>query len=820
MIPNRLHRDVTGGFPWEVHVTPEDSYDYVGYTVLFCVTFQIIARQVALVALGPSSPKRGVAPRVAVKLVSVLFDTIAVLGGIKHLLFPDASVVEDPIYGFSPHSQFHFSVAAGYFAWAAVVSAIYRGSKVSIFHHIICCMVYLGTLSPFMHGVGNIYLLFQASTLIIDCYSCGKLLTNRKTPTNMSLKYIHPFVFVLVRIVIGLPLSVKFLYDMSVLLSSGAAKNPPLVYFFVVVNLAINALNTYWAIGMALGIHRGMKPACSVTSESDEGSEKKVNFFDISFNISFGDRGHKRLRTAKKSNPAYDNTSPAFSLPVAIVALCSFLAKSITNKEDMLSLKDDAGAIVEVLKVPALVGAAAYSLFKIFSYFGSEIFDEAKYDQKGDGHLYTRIRGQWYDLAKFQHPGGPVALNLAKGRDGTALFESHHYLMSHKALYGVLNKYKVDAEVAKTIKTIDPRDDGAHYVWDKYEEDPFTVDIKKMIVDHFKPIAKARGITLREATKATPQRWLMILSLMAAFFATIPYFVAGRWWTLIATPQLAWVIIANYWHDGLHFSMSCDWRVNAILPYLFPWLSSPWMWYHQHVIGHHAYTNVDHKDPDLAHAPQLMREHKSVKWRPAHKRQHGFSFYFVWSVAAGLGLQVLSDVRANLKGTYNNVVPYAKLSPARLYAHTLGRLFYACSLFVWPWFVFPAWKALIWCIIPISTFSWSFMLNSQINHLTEHCAHASSPHFLRHQVLTAQDFGVGRSWCQFFSGGLNQQIEHHMFPCVNHCHLPDLAPKVKALCEKHGVKYNEVRGYREALKTHLKHTEAMGVRPFSVGHEH
>ena len=545
-----------------------------------------------------------------------------------------------------------------------------------------------------------------------------------------------------------------------------------------------------------------------------------MNFFDISFNISFGDRGHKRLRTAKKLNPAYDNTSPAFSLPVAIVALCSFLAKSITNKEDMLSLKDDAGAIVEVLKVPALVGAAAYSLFKIFSYFGSEIFDEAKYDQKGDGHLYTRIRGQWYDLAKFQHPGGPVALNLAKGRDGTALFESHHYLMSHKALYGVLNKYKVDAEVAKTIKTIDPRDDGAHYVWDKYEEDPFTVDIKKMIVDHFKPIAKARGITLREATKATPQRWLMILSLMAAFFATIPYFVAGRWWTLIATPQLAWVIIANYWHDGLHFSMSCDWRLNAILPYLFPWLSSPWMWYHQHVIGHHAYTNVDHKDPDLAHAPQLMREHKSVKWRPAHKRQHGFSFYFVWSVAVGLGLQVLSDVRANLKGTYNNVVPYAKLSPARLYAHTLGRLFYACSLFVWPWFVFPAWKALIWCIIPISTFSWSFMLNSQINHLTEHCAHASSPHFLRHQVLTAQDFGVGRSWCQFFSGGLNQQIEHHMFPSVNHCHLPDLAPKVKALCEKHGVKYNEVRGYREALRTHLKHTEKMGVRPFSVGHEH
>ena len=41
----------------------------------------------------------------------------------------------------------------------------------------------------------------------------------------------------------------------------------------------------------------------------------------------------------------------------------------------------------------------------------------------------------------------------------------------------------------------------------------------------------------------------------------------GRWWALPCTPTLAWVVIANYWHDGLHFSLSCDWRVNALLPY-------------------------------------------------------------------------------------------------------------------------------------------------------------------------------------------------------------------------------------------------------------
>jgi len=308
---------------------------------------------------------------------------------------------------------------------------------------------------------------------------------------------------------------------------------------------------------------------------------------------------------------------------------------------------------------------------------------------------------------------------------------------------------------------------------------------------------------------------------MVAFFATLPAFVAGKWWALAVTPLLAWVVIANYWHDGLHFSLSCDWRVNAFLPYLFPWLSSPWLWYHQHVIGHHCYTNVAHKDPDLAHAPQLMREHESIRWRPSHATQESWSrVLLVWSVAVGAGLQVLSDVRANTKGSYNNVVPYKSMEKARLYAHTAGRVLYLFTLFVWPFFAFPVWKALIWALLPITIFSWCFMLNSQINHLTEHTAHAEDPSFFRHQIVTAQDFGTDSWWCFFFSGGLNMQIEHHMFPCINHCHLPALQSKVEALCLKHGVRYNHVDGYKTAFATHVAHTSKMGLRPFSVGHEH
>ena len=369
-------------------------------------------------------------------------------------------------------------------------------------------------------------------------------------------------------------------------------------------------------------------------------------------------------------------------------------------------------------------------------------------------------------------------------------------------------------EEAALNARLDEKDDGAHYKWEGFESDSFVQEVKDLVLSHFTRIASERGISLREATKATPQRWCMISGLMLAFFATLPFFIAGRWWSLFLTPQLAWVTSVNYWHDGLHFSLCTDWRINASLPYLFPWISSPYMWYHQHVIGHHAYTNIGHKDPDIAHAPQLMREHSSIRWRRLHQNQGGLArFCLIWSVAVGLGLHVVNDIRANLKLSYNNVVPYARPSRARLAAHVVGRLIHLAATSVWPFFVFPFWKALAWATFPMTSFGWSFMLNSQVNHLTEECSHASDPNFLKHQALTAQNFGVDSWWCRFYSGGLNQQIEHHMFPCVNHCHLPALAPGVRRLCEKHGVRYNEVAGYYEAVKKHVTHTTEMGKPP-------
>lgn len=455
-------------------------------------------------------------------------------------------------------------------------------------------------------------------------------------------------------------------------------------------------------------------------------------------------------------------------------------------------------------------------------HFGPYVFTEAKSpihrrkDAPNEDRLVTHIHGKWYDISEFEHPGGPIAVSLVHRRDGTALFESHHPFITREKLLKILSKYEISQEkVAKQgITLIDPRDAEVHYVWEGIENDKFASDLKALANEYFSSIAEERGVTISEAAKATPARWCLIMILMVCFSASLPWYINGNWTTLFLTPFLAWVTAVNYWHDGLHFSLSTNWRINAWLPYLFPYYSSPWMWYHEHVIGHHAYPNVSHKDPDLAHAPQLMREHGSIKWKPSHVGQSQLHrVMFVWSVALGIGLSLLNDIRANLKLSYNNAVPFEQLTKPRLIAHILGRMGYAYIVFIWPYFVFPLWKAIIWATVPATILSICFMINTQINHLTDICAHASDTNFFKHQVVTAQNFGNGNLFCYYMSGGLNYQIEHHLFPNINHCHLPALSPKIKQICEKHGVPYHHALGYRDAISRHFAHTVDMEKQP-------
>jgi hypothetical protein len=136
--------------------------------------------------------------------------------------------------------------------------------------------------------------------------------------------------------------------------------------------------------------------------------------------------------------------------------------------------------------------------------------------------LLTKIHGKWYDLTEFEkrHPGGPVALGLARGRDSTVMFESHHQFANRAVLDAILAKYEIDASDSKRLQTLEQK----HGVVEHNFEWPsaFGEALKFQVKEYFQGEAKRRNVSLREATKATPARWTEIAILAVLFIATFP----------------------------------------------------------------------------------------------------------------------------------------------------------------------------------------------------------------------------------------------------------------------------------------------------------
>jgi delta11-fatty-acid desaturase len=287
------------------------------------------------------------------------------------------------------------------------------------------------------------------------------------------------------------------------------------------------------------------------------------------------------------------------------------------------------------------------------------------------------------------------------------------------------------------------------------------------------------------------------------------FLLQGYWFSIIALPIAAWLAAAAIVHDAMHFAISTNWKINFLFSYVTPWTASPLMWYHQHVIGHHAYPNIPFKDPDLAHAPGFMRLHTSVRWKPIHKFQM-ITLGIIWTLGAALYMTVV-PIKALCLGALNRSVKLLNISVTRKIAHVLGRLFVVFLLWGWQWYVFQGdlAKQILFTAVPMMIHSLCFMISTQFNHLTPENVAASSNEYYTHQVVTSHSFSMKSQFVFWLTGGLNVQIEHHLFPAVNHCHLRQISPIVVRLCKKYSIPYHESTSIFEALSKHFAHVSNM-----------
>jgi fatty acid desaturase len=388
------------------------------------------------------------------------------------------------------------------------------------------------------------------------------------------------------------------------------------------------------------------------------------------------------------------------------------------------------------------------------------------------------IHGEAYDMRAFvsRHPGGVHLINLGAGRDCTAMFESYHAL-SHSPPHLLLAKYRVDRPdvVAKL----------AQFQW--AAKDPFYMDLKQSV--------RAYLDKHKTSHKASPTRWFIFTLAMLIQCIPIYWWIQGYWISLIILPLFLWVFSVNYFHDASHSALSHRPWLNTLIAYLYPYFESPTTWAHQHVVGHHAYTNCDELDPDV------MDRFKSRKkiWR--------LSFLY-WPLFTFMGCFIFDAIFFLKTRAYKRKVPMAHWvrTVMSYVTHMSGRALCFYCMHVLPFKWFPFWKALAFAAIPIGIFGTCFGLFTQLSHMTLETygnRKANPQSWAAHQVLTTQNIATDSFWAFVFSGALNLQIEHHLFPSMCSEHFPSIAPIVKDCCHRHNIPYQESPNYWVGFCRHL-----------------
>ena len=441
----------------------------------------------------------------------------------------------------------------------------------------------------------------------------------------------------------------------------------------------------------------------------------------------------------------------------------------------------------------------------------------------------VKIHNKYYDITNFAHPGGPMAIMAANRRDATVLFESHHPFSDRDMMNDILKKYEIHEEREKCEKYLLPGEnengDNNLFNWEETLNSEFTLELRDKVKKHFKYQAEERGVSLLEATKATPQRWCewgaMASATMWSFYTMLySQSIFWSWLNVLLCPAIYW-ISAGMFHDGSHFAVSRDWRINWGIQHMYNMyriFSSPYNWLHQHIIGHHMYTNIHNKDPDLNHENNLTNDIKDVairyigntKWTTKHINQEN---RFFQTVSFGLlSLIIANPLVLTVTNLYNKCVYKIPIQIKYSILYFIEILFNIYVIFILPFQIWSPFYAIKHVIIPFLLLSTIFNVTASVSHLHKDSIKGQNKNWYIHQVSTSNNFGT--HWPHYYTSiGLNYQIEHHLFPTVNHCHLRDIQPIVKKLCVKHGIPYHHTSGYKEAIMGVYEHLREMGREP-------
>ena len=265
-------------------------------------------------------------------------------------------------------------------------------------------------------------------------------------------------------------------------------------------------------------------------------------------------------------------------------------------------------------------------------------------------------------------------------------------------------------------------------------------------------------------------------------------------------------------HDGNHGSYSANRHINYLTGNIVNLVgASSFNWKIQHNIMHHTYTNVNEMDEDIEDKPMLrFSPHTPVK--AYHKFQWIYAFFFYGMLT--LYWVVVKDYVQFVKYIKNGVNTNTKPQNAVVLAKILlVKLFYF-SVFLAAPLIFttlPFYEILIGFLSMHFVAGVILGVTFQLAHTVEGTSHPLPDEkgnieneWAIHQLNTTVNFSRNNKWLSWYLGGLNHQIEHHLFPKISHVHYPAIAIIVKQTATEFHIPYLENKTFAQALRSHIK----------------
>ncbi|HEY8898105.1 MAG TPA: acyl-CoA desaturase [Niastella sp.] len=278
----------------------------------------------------------------------------------------------------------------------------------------------------------------------------------------------------------------------------------------------------------------------------------------------------------------------------------------------------------------------------------------------------------------------------------------------------------------------------------------------------------------------------------------------------------------NVMHDANHGSYSSKSWVNNTLGLTLNALGgNSFIWRHKHNIIHHTYTNVDGIDDDIAKTP-FIRMCSTQQWVPMHRVQHIYT-PFLYGISSMIWI-LFQDFEKYFKQKVHNT-ELQKMKTADHVIFWTSKVLYLFFYIALP-IMLTGWQQWLAFFLSLHVgLGFTLAIVFQLAHVVEETEFTFAPlnettvienEWAIHQLKTTSNFSPNSKLISWFAGGLNYQIEHHLFPRISHIHYPAISKIVKGKCEEFNVPYNSISSFNLAVRSHFRFIKLLGRKPVSA----